>query len=44
MALIEDDTDALEDLLDEGFTLTHLSGYVQPKQEWPALRAVGTSW
>ncbi|WP_406327040.1 hypothetical protein [Streptomyces sp. NBC_00203] len=43
-ALIEDDTDAPEDLLDEGFTLTHRSGYVQPKQEWLALRAVGTSW
>ncbi|MFC7265410.1 nuclear transport factor 2 family protein [Streptomyces lutosisoli] len=40
-ALIEGDTDALEDLLDEGFTLAHMSGYVQPKQEWLAQMRAG---
>ncbi|PPL17969.1 hypothetical protein GY24_10945 [Microterricola pindariensis] len=30
------DTNALDDLLDEGFTLTHMTGYVQSKAEWLA--------
>ncbi|MGD6751994.1 nuclear transport factor 2 family protein [Streptomyces sp. BH105] len=33
-ALIEGDTATLESTLDDGFTLTHMSGYRQPKQEW----------
>ncbi|WP_052425093.1 nuclear transport factor 2 family protein [Streptomyces fulvoviolaceus] len=40
-ALTEGDTEALEDLLDEGFTLTHMSGYVQPKEEWLAQMRAG---
>lgn len=35
-ALTDGDTDTLEDTLDQGFTLTHMSGLVQPKQEWLA--------
>lgn len=33
-ALAMGDIEALEYLLDEGFTLTHMNGYVQPKNEW----------
>ncbi|MCX5358454.1 nuclear transport factor 2 family protein [Streptomyces sp. NBC_00124] len=33
-AMTDGDTDALDDLLDEGFTLTHITGYQQPKAEW----------
>ncbi|MER6080395.1 nuclear transport factor 2 family protein [Streptomyces sp. NPDC001833] len=33
-ALATGDIEALEYLLDEGFTLTHVNGYVQPKNEW----------
>jgi hypothetical protein len=33
-AMADGDTDALDDLLDGGFTLTHITGYRQPKAEW----------
>ncbi|MEH0580249.1 nuclear transport factor 2 family protein [Streptomyces sp. B21-108] len=33
-AMDQGDTKALDDLLDGGFTLTHMTGYVQPKEEW----------
>ena len=33
-AMTDGDTDALDDLLDDGFTLTHITGYQQPKAEW----------
>ncbi|MFC4502488.1 MULTISPECIES: nuclear transport factor 2 family protein [Streptomyces] len=33
-AMADGDTDALDDLLDSGFTLTHITGYQQPKAEW----------
>jgi len=32
----EGDTSALDDLLDDGFTRTHMTGYAQPKAEWLA--------
>ncbi|MDT0568478.1 nuclear transport factor 2 family protein [Streptomyces sp. DSM 3412] len=35
-AMDEGDTAALDDLLDDDFTLTHMTGYVQPKAEWLA--------
>ena len=35
-AMTDGDTDALDELLDEDFTLTHMTGYVQPKHEWLA--------
>ncbi|MFJ8716420.1 nuclear transport factor 2 family protein [Streptomyces violaceus] len=35
-AMDEGDTKALDDLLDDSFTLTHMTGYVQPKAEWLA--------
>ncbi|WP_406432290.1 nuclear transport factor 2 family protein [Streptomyces sp. NBC_00631] len=35
-AEIEGDTTTLEGLLAEDFTLTHVTGYVQPKAEWLA--------
>ncbi|WP_406481649.1 nuclear transport factor 2 family protein [Streptomyces sp. NBC_01615] len=33
-AMADGDTDTLDDLLDDGFTLTHITGYQQPKAEW----------
>ncbi|SOD79106.1 protein of unknown function [Streptomyces sp. 1222.2] len=33
-AMADGDTDSLDDLLDDGFTLTHITGYQQPKAEW----------
>ncbi|MCT9106827.1 nuclear transport factor 2 family protein [Streptomyces mirabilis] len=33
-AMLDGDTDALDNLLADGCTLTHLTGYVQPKDEW----------
>ncbi|MEU9430952.1 nuclear transport factor 2 family protein [Streptomyces sp. NPDC048252] len=33
-AMADGDTDSLDDLLDDGFTLTHITGYQQPKGEW----------
>lgn len=35
-AMDEGDTKALDELLDDGFTLTHMTGHVQPKAEWLA--------
>lgn len=35
-AMVEGDTDSLDALLGEDFTLTHMTGYVQPKWEWLA--------
>jgi Domain of unknown function (DUF4440) len=34
--MLERDTDALDDLLDDAYTLTHMTGYRQPKREWLA--------
>lgn len=33
-AMTDGDTEALDDLFDDGFTLTHITGYQQPKAEW----------
>ncbi|MET7696498.1 nuclear transport factor 2 family protein [Streptomyces sp. NPDC005485] len=33
-AMVEGDTETLGQLLDDDFTLTHMTGYVQPKAEW----------
>ncbi|MEU2734841.1 nuclear transport factor 2 family protein [Streptomyces sp. NPDC007095] len=33
-AMANGDAEALDDLLNDGFTLTHMTGYVQPKAEW----------
>lgn len=33
-AMVEGDTEALQQLLADEFTLTHMTGYVQPKSEW----------
>ncbi len=35
-AMHDGDTSALDELLDNAFTLTHITGYVQPKAEWLA--------
>ena len=32
--MLERDTALLDDLLDDEYTLTHMTGYVQPKREW----------
>lgn len=40
-AMTDGDTDALDDLLADGCTLTHITGYVQPKQEWLAQMRAG---
>lgn len=32
--MIARDTAAMTDILDKGFTLTHITGYVQPRSEW----------
>ncbi|MEU5598431.1 nuclear transport factor 2 family protein [Streptomyces sp. NPDC020298] len=40
-AMVEADTPSLDDLLDDGFTLTHMTGYVQPKAEWLAEMKAG---
>src|SRR4051812_41295520 len=34
--MIEKDTAAMNKILDIHFTLTHITGYVQPKEEWYA--------
>ena len=34
--MIEKDTAAMDKILDAHFTLTHITGYVQPKKEWYA--------
>jgi hypothetical protein len=33
-AMVEARVDELEKLLDKNFSLTHITGYVQPKDEW----------
>jgi hypothetical protein len=33
-AMADGDTDALDERLDDRFTLTHITGYEQPKAEW----------
>lgn len=33
-AMIAGDIDALVIMLDDHFTLTHITGYIQPKTEW----------
>ncbi|WP_406223803.1 nuclear transport factor 2 family protein [Streptomyces canus] len=33
-AMLDGDTHALDNLLADGCTLTHVTGYVQPKDEW----------
>ncbi|MEU1183620.1 nuclear transport factor 2 family protein [Streptomyces sp. NPDC005820] len=40
-AMVEGDTQALDELLDDGFTLTHMTGYVQPKAAWLAEMRAG---
>ncbi|MET0420038.1 MAG: nuclear transport factor 2 family protein [Actinoplanes sp.] len=32
--MLERDTDLLDDLLDSGYTLTHMTGYRQSRKEW----------
>ncbi len=34
--MVKADTPTLDGLLDGGFTLTHMTGYAQPKTEWLA--------
>jgi hypothetical protein len=33
-AMVAGDTSQLRGLTDPGFTLTHITGYVQPREEW----------
>jgi hypothetical protein len=33
-AMVDGDTEVLGELLTEDFSLTHMTGYFQPKQEW----------
>ena len=40
-AMTDGDTAALDAGLDDGFTLTHMTGYVQPKAEWLAEMRAG---
>lgn len=40
-AMKQGDTGRLAGLLDEGFTLTHITGYRQPKAEWLAQMRTG---
>jgi inosine-uridine nucleoside N-ribohydrolase len=35
-AMIDADTDALDRMLDDGYTLHHITGEVQPKRDWLA--------
>jgi hypothetical protein len=32
--MIERNTAAMDKIVDKNFTLTHMTGYVQPKEEW----------
>jgi hypothetical protein len=32
--MVEQDIDLLDELLDDEYTLEHMTGYVQPKREW----------
>ncbi|MEL4506072.1 nuclear transport factor 2 family protein [Luteococcus sp. H138] len=40
-AMVAADTTRLDALLDESFTLTHMTGLVQPKRDWLAAIASG---
>ena len=40
-AMVGGDTEALGDLLTEDFSLTHMTGYFQPGQEWLAQMRAG---
>ena len=40
-AMVDGDTAALGGLLTENFSLTHMTGYFQPKQEWLAEMRAG---
>jgi Domain of unknown function (DUF4440) len=40
-AMVDGDTDTLDELLADGFTLTHMTGYMQPKEEWLAEMRAG---
>ena len=40
-AMVGGDTEALGDLLTEDFSLTHMTGYFQPRQEWLAQMRAG---
>ncbi len=39
--MLDGNTDALDDLLADGCTLTHITGYVQPKDEWLSQMGAG---
>lgn len=41
-AMLAADIEALDALLDDGFTLTHITGYRQPKAEWLAQMRKGS--
>ncbi|WP_061776327.1 nuclear transport factor 2 family protein [Levilactobacillus senmaizukei] len=41
-AMAVDDVRVLDKLLATDFTLTHMTGYVQPRQEWLAEMSAGT--
>ncbi|MEY2869104.1 MAG: hypothetical protein RIR01_1584, partial [Bacteroidota bacterium] len=32
--MIDKNTTAIDKIVDANFTLTHITGYVQPKEEW----------
>lgn len=40
-AMVDGDTEILAELLTEDFSLTHMTGYFQPKQEWLAQMRAG---
>ncbi len=40
-AMVDCDTEVLGELLTEDFSLTHMTGYFQPKQEWLAQMRAG---
>ncbi|MGW7528018.1 nuclear transport factor 2 family protein [Streptomyces sp. NPDC054783] len=42
-AMAEGDTEVLDALLDAEFTLTHMTGYVQPRTEWLSQLRAGQS-
>lgn len=39
--MVDGDTEILAELLTEDFSLTHMTGYFQPKQEWLAQMRAG---
>jgi hypothetical protein len=40
-AMVDGDTETLAELLTEDFSLTHMTGYFQPKKEWLAQMRAG---